>query len=79
LTLLNPLAMPFAGYLLSMTWSRHRWATGVVTTCAILAGVPSLIHDHRILRGSQADLRIAAQFLERSTLSVYGDCLAVNP
>ncbi len=71
--------MPFAGYLLSMTWSRHRWATGVVTTCAILAGVPSLIHDHRILRGSQADLRIAAQFLERSTLSVYGDCLAVNP
>lgn len=49
-----------------------------VTLALIAAGVPSLLHDYRILRASQHDMRAAAAFLMSSNAPVYTDYLGAG-
>ncbi len=77
-SLLNPLAVPFAGLALAELWRRHRGFAVAVTLAVIASGVPSLLHDYPVLRASQQDLRVAAAFLRPSNATVYTDYLGVS-
>jgi hypothetical protein len=77
-SLVNPLAIPFAGLALAEIWRRQRVLGAAAVLVVIASGMPSLLHDYAVLRGSQHDMRGAAAFLQSTSAPVYMDYLGVD-
>jgi len=78
LSVLTPAALPFAGRALAALWNLSRYLGAGLLSVVVLSSLPALRHDYQVLRGSQADLRTAAGYLESSQKTIWSDHLALD-
>jgi hypothetical protein len=70
--------VPLGGAALAWLWDRSRTLALVVAAAVVVSGWPGLSRNYSLLRGSQADMRAAAAFVEHRPERIYTDYLALS-
>lgn len=75
---LTPAWIPLGGGVLAAAWERSTAAAAVVLAVCAISGWPALVRNYEVLRGSQADMRSTAAFIQHRPERIYTDRFAVS-